>query len=399
MNTAEIDDGPHADSASALRGVLAKFQALQAAIPAGASIDPASAWMGERPGDDMITDNPYVHVMIEKLGSYIREFVGHGVHEHYDVATENIHTVARYLQLVAPLLNAGLQAAPHMHNETSPHLSEVFAAHPDVDMLREVEARSTSDTWHSVRYPTRSFASTQGGVASMTQSTAEDVMHLADRGMRDGFINNVSRAYGPHTDVRMRYDLAPGRVELCAKDNPLGRLETTAAYMDLTWAFIRAVEDVSERGSSAVEQMHENYDELFGRDPNPTEMSALFERTHRNSMMIAKDGPSAFLEDANGFSTSVGHQMGHLIKFVKDAGYPVDQASVNVIYSSLLSANVGPNATLAEYYATGVGTPADYHHRRTEAMKAAGMSDERIVRTLSQERTAAFGNYLTSHAA
>lgn len=397
--TAEIDDGPHANPVAAANGVAQKFAMLQKAFPAGALIDPISAWMGERPTAEAITDNPYVHVMVDILGKHVLDFVGHGVHEHYDVGSENIHIVSRYLQIVAPLLNAGLQAAPYMHNQLNPRISEIFEGHSEVEAFAEIEKNSATTGWHSIRYPTRTLASSRGGVATMVHETQDDLLRFADTNLRTGFVNNVSRAYGPHMDVRPRYDLPPGRVELCVKDNPIGRLETTQAYMELTWAAVRAFEDAAEAGTSALEKLHADYDDIFGAEGNPSEMKTLFERTHRNSIRIAKDGPTTDIEDGHGCYVPVSHQIGQLLKFVRNAGYPVAQEAENAIRASLMSDEVSPHATIQDYYRTGLGTPADYHHARANQLKEAGLNDGQIIRELARERTAAFSSYLALRTA
>lgn len=399
--TAEIDDGPHQTPREAARGVFSKFKLLQAALPQGVAIDPASAWMGERPNETAVTKNPYVAVMVQALGEdRIMDFVGHGVHEHYDIATEHIHVVARYLQLTAPLLNAGLQAAPYLHEQLEPRLSEVFSNHPDVDALREVEDEAASRSWHSVRYPTRAFASPGGGVAlDMTHETMNQLLRFADVRLRDGSVNNVSRAYGPHRDVRTRYDLPPGRVEFCAKDNPLGRVETMQAYMELTWAIAKAVEDAAEQGDSALEQLHANFADLFGREANPTEMKPEFEKAHRNSLRLAKEGPLTMVEDGHGCFVPVRHQILRLFDLARSSGYGLSDEAQQTVLSSLRSDLVASGATFDDYYRTGVGTPADYHHRQAQRMADTGLGEKKIIKELAKGRAKAFSGYLATKAA
>lgn len=392
-HTAEVEAGPYENTADLAIGAIKRMQQLHRALPKGAFIDPASAWMTEVPEKKHISNDPYVHLMTELLGPQIKDFIGHGIHTHYDVAPENILTVARYLQLVSHLLNpAG--GAPYMHGLLEPPVGEIFDFHSDVDAVKSVEATSPNKSWYSVRYPVRYLASSAGGVAVITQVDQDDVLRLADTNLQSGFISNVSRASGPHRDVRFRYDLAPGRVEFCASDNPIGRMETVQAYTALTWALVETIQDTNEQGDTALEKLHIEYGDLFGSTVDPTEMTPAFERTHRNSIRLGKNGPQTYIENGYGRYIPAHHQMRRLFELVEAGGYPLDPQSQATIELSLRSDLVRRGATFDDYYRTGVGTPADIHHRRAAAMQEAGLSEKAIMRRLSEERVAAFHRYL-----
>lgn len=395
--TAEIDDGPHLTTDTVPGGIVKKLRALQAAMPVGMSIDPASAWMDRVPTHEDVTDNPYVRVMVDLLGDHILNFVGHGIHEHYDVDPDYIHIAGRYMQILAPLLNAGLQAAPYMHGQLQPRLSEIFAGHKDLEPLLEVERASNQAGWYSVRYPTRSLASPSGGVSTMTHETKEEVLRYADQRLRDGVVNNVSRAYGQHGDVRLRYDLPPGRVELCVKDDPLARVETITAYMDMAWAVVGSIETYARAGQ--LEQLHTAFRGLFGSEVDPAEMTPLFERTHRNSLRLAKDGPQAQIEDGHGCFVPTPHLVEQLFDFCDAAAHPISHTSRMIVRGSLQSDQVRTSSTINDYYRTGTGTPADYHKVRASDLRASGMSERAILQQLTKERVQAFSGYLTLHTA
>jgi hypothetical protein len=398
VHTAEIETAdPHSTSTEAATELYLAVRNLFDALPEGVMLDPISAWMDRKPTTEDTTPKPYVGVMIEALGEHILNFVGHGIHEHYDVDPEHILFVAQYLQMLAPYLNAGLQSAPYMHGDLDPRLSEIFETHSDVELLREIEKESNSPAWASVRYATRYFGSSAGGVRPNAHSSRDEFMRFADRKLRDGEVNNVSRADGPHGDVRQRFDLAPGRVELCVKDNPMGNIQVLKAYMDLTWGVINSLVEVSQMGDEGRNKLHSAFADLFGDKEDPSDMATVYERVHRNSLVIAKNGPHTTVQDSKGNRVDVRHQVERVMDFVKTYKGAIPEESAQIIRATLgdpRELKIG--STPADYYRTNYATPADYIKLAVQTYIEAGMTPESALMQAKIDRMNAFSAYILS---
>lgn len=402
----ETDYGPDEDVGRLYAGVRKEISRIASILSwHDLHIDPASARMQDRPGKNDITPNAYVQTMAELFGEGIHKLLGTGIHEHYDVHVGYSPIVARYLRVLAPYLNAGLQAAPFAFGEHTPHLGEIL----DNDELRQYDGTQP----HSVRYLIR-FAAIEnnGGVGlRVVHDTLDEALEDAHRQLQRGYISNPARLHGAHADVRSRFDPPspdmldhPGRLELCVKDTGALRFETLEAYCRLASAVVDVLEEVATGGEQAVAQLHQEFPQLFGTNYDKQTFGTVqLDRTHRNSVAIAYHGNDAMVENGLGITVPLARHFGQVLRFVQGR---LALKQIATLHDSLLSPDALPQTykkytdkqglpSLTGYYATGKGTAADWMIARNEAMVAQGLrSEQDRMRNGTQDRMQAIAKDL-----
>lgn len=375
---------------------------------AGGHFDPAAARMQDIPSERDISPNDYVRAIVPTLGDLIQMFIGAGVHEHFGVHAGLLPPVTgKYLRVLAPYLNIGLQAAPHAFGELTPRLGE---------LLEQGELKHhDGDQPHSVRYLTRFATSPNGGIGlPVVHATVGEALSHADTMLRDGQISNPARHLGSHADVRSRYD-APkedpdcaGRAELCVKDTAAYRLPTLQAYGELAAACVLQLERAALAGEKGLAWLHQDFPELFG----PTLGNEIFAtkqllRTHDNSVEIAYGGADTFVIDGVGATTRAAKQLRRVQRFAEQGAPALGERTKRTINNSLVPEHVVEDIarrresldehglpTLSQFYRTGYGTAAQWMILRARAAEEMGLKGQDAMRLGTQDRSRSFGQYL-----
>lgn len=407
-NTLEVDAPPRDSALTAYSGLKKVIGATSRDLQAiNASIDPASARMQDIPGEQNVTNNPYVKVMVGKLGKNILKFIGLGVHEHYDVHIKHSPLVGNYLRTLAPFLNLGLHAAPFGFGETTPNLKDIFGN----DELQPYDGQQPS----SLRYLARANTSPNGGVGvRVAHDNIISALSHADAYMQSGEINSPARLYGNHADIRLRSDPPtpdkldhPGRLEVCVYDTGAFRFETNVGYSLLTRAVINRLEEAVVEGRQSMQEIHKQFSNLFGNTYDMDQFARVqLDRAHENSVRIAYFGANASVLDGNGREILARE---HLINIIKFANGPNENLlETNVIATlvrsvmsddklgTVIKDNLDHNRlpTLEGYYRTGRGTAAQWMIARATAQRDRGKTEEEIMQDNTIDRVESFKKYL-----
>jgi hypothetical protein len=375
-------------------------------LPRGTHIDPASAQMMITPTETDLSPNNYTLAMARELGPLMLLATGHGFHEHHDMHAEYIPLVTKYLRVLAPLLNAGLLAAPFGFGELAPRLGEIL----DSAYLRDnYDGRQP----HSIRYPVR-LVGGEGGVGRLAvHSTLKDMLSYGDLQFKQGSIHMLARLYGHFTDVRPRLEPPspaqpdhPGRVELCVKDTAAGRLQTLYAWTELSSAVIRQLELVAAGGESAVRRLHSEFSRLVGTEADDVVFAGQqLPRAEANSFELAYKGADATITDGLGNPVTVRRQIAELIRFAEAGNQPLPDNVKEIIYDSLLTVeetlptmrqykDESGAPSLIGYYRTGKATPAVWMIARKDALLAQGESKPDIMRDGTLDRVLSYEQYM-----
>ncbi len=406
-NTYEIDGHPSLTTRGAYDNAMDAVRRAAAGLKKyGATIDPASARMQDRTTLADVTPNPYVGVMVENLGDPILDFIGTGIHEHRELHIGYGPLVARYMRILSPYLNLGLQAAPFAFGEQTPRLGEMM----NNDELRAYDGQQPQ----SVRYPTRFAASPDGGIGLLlAHDNVRDALSHADQRLTAGEISNPARHYGSHADVRVRYD-APsaqtrdnvGRLELCVKDTSALRVETLEAYGLLALAVVEQLEKAAASGEPGIARLHKDFPRLFGTSYGNEEIATKqLPRTHESALEIAYNGADAIVTNGIGEVVSAREHFVELVRFAMRDGKQLPKSALHTLSKSLAEMDQVERfargykdgegmPSLRGYYETGVGTAAQWMILRSIAARAIGLSARDNMRSGTLDRAASFENYM-----
>ncbi len=397
--------GPYTDVRTAYQALGRDSRKTLSSLPADYHIDPAAALMLITPKPADVSPNPYIQGIVRKIGPVMLKAISNGVHEHHDVHVQYAPVVAKYLRVIAPLLNVGLLAAPFAFNQLTPRLGEILEE-PD---LKKYDGRQP----HSVRFPARLINGNGGIGRPVVHIDLDEALRDADLLLKRGEINIPARVYGHYADVRLRFDPPiggrtnhPGRIELCVKDNAAGRIETLSAWGELSTSVIRRLESIAGGGDSAIRDLHRSFANLFGAPAgNAAYAQTHMSRVKSNSLELAYSGNDATFLNGRGQRVKVQRQVQDLIAFAESAGPALSVQSKKIIGDSLLpSAKVAQvlnrftdasgAPTLLGYYREGIGTPAQWMISRKDALAAQGYSEEQTMLDCTRDRVTAYEAYL-----
>ncbi|MDQ3158988.1 MAG: glutamate-cysteine ligase family protein [bacterium] len=358
-HTIEVQSETSISVSTAMSSLVRQFVSTYKILGDEAMVDPSAACMGHIPDlESDRTDHPYVDVMIEALskhGGQIQDFVGHGMHQHVEVSAEQAHDIARYMQILAPIISAGMTASPFMHGKTSPNLYEIFQNVEGAELIRDADSVSPG-FWNDVRNIARIYGSSSGGVGYFTQSTMEDVLRHGDEMARDGRVTTVSRGHGMHSDVRIRYDMPhdTSTVELCYMDNPIGSEQVIGAYAALNYAVVEKLSWYLTSGEDEMDQLHTDFESLFGKRLAPEEMTSVFDQVMRNNIQVSKHGRAAKIEVVtDGRLASISQLMEEVLRFT---GMGITESQRSLIRSTI---NGPASRNFAEFYKNPSGTGSE----------------------------------------
>lgn len=407
-NTLEIDASPKNTTWAAYTGLKKVILAANKDLgEINGFIDPASARMQDVPGEHNVTNNPYVRVMVSKLGKDIMKFIGLGIHEHYDVHTKHSPIVGNYLRPLAPFLNIGLHAAPFGFGEVTPNLRDIFSN----DELRSYDGQQPS----SLRYIARAYASPDGGVGTrVAHDNIYGALSHANNKMNLGEINSPARLYGNHADIRLRSDPPtsdkpnhPGRVELCVSDTGAYRVETNLAYSTITRAIVNRLEKAAVGGRRAMLGLHTEFSSLFGNTYDMDEFAKVqLDRAHENSIRMAYHGVNSLIVDGNGKEIPARIQLERIIDFANGStrnrlsASTIEQIKRSVVSHEKLDTAMKQHLdqdrlpTLDGYYKSGLGNAAQWMVARANAQKDRGLTESTIMQDNTLDRVRSFKKYL-----
>jgi hypothetical protein len=403
-STAEIEAGPGKNIVSLYRNHIPQRVgnvALTLSQPQyNMSIDPVAALMQKQPKLSDLTPSEYIEKNLKRLGPELVDFVGHGIHEHHDMHVGYLPKVSRYLRMITPLLNAGLQSAPFGFGEITPNMYEHFGN----EDLRQYDGKQP----HSVRYLTRFAASTNGGVGRrVSHDTVGEMLTDMNSAMDEHGLPSPVRVFADHADVRPRIDPPtknidhPGRVEICVKDTSALNFETLAAYGELSDTVLKTLEEVVAGGKKNIGKLHETFPTLFGDTYDKAKYKAVqLEWAHQNSIALAYDGNDAKVTNAIGEVVKIQEQMNALLDFAKSGSTKLSSPAEEIIQRSLKPTNEVTEVmkkhdySLEGYYRTGMGTSAAWMIERAEMLRAQGKTDKEIMDDGTRDRTESFKRYL-----
>ena len=404
--TLEGSSNPTEDTTEAMQNYFDEIRRVYEITAAHDLVwDPMSVYALGEPTTDEFAPHLYVQSMWRFLGSNIRRFVNVGIHEHHDVPLQHLPFVAKYISVVAPYMNIGLLAAPHVFGETQPDLDGRFDE--DIEGMR-TEPQDMS----SARFLLMAAASPNGGIGKRNvYGSFSELLRDADRQMTTDQLPNPSRVGGSHKQYRTRFDDPSSRAELLFKDTGGYRQPRLEAYAQVSRRVVARLQSYAQRGEEGMEAMHRDYPELFGRSTDKDTYAAeQLDRAHRNSAEVAYDGANAKVEAGTGREVSAKTQVMNVLRFAtNDWAEPMDSATMGELRRSLVTEMSKAQAvagrgfvdsaglpSFAGYLQTGVGTASMWTRMRAEALADRGATPLQVVEDGIRDRGQAFHNYVGS---